>query len=95
MADVVIDNFLVAFSFPVWSQDKYKPNFHLYPVITDVTYKAIQGEYYTCTSVINNQELKKHVVIFQAVSGGLSAKFYKRYFELFFDYFMIPKEIFL
>ena len=95
MADVVIDNFLVAFSSPVWSQDKYKPNFHLYPVITDVTYKAIQGEYYTCTSVIYNQELKKHIVIFQAVFGGLSAKFYKRYFELFFDHFMIPKEIFL
>ncbi|KAI8647533.1 hypothetical protein BD408DRAFT_427540, partial [Parasitella parasitica] len=42
------------------------PGFDLLPVATDVTYKAVQGDYYACTSVVYNegssQESSSHLV---------------------------------
>jgi hypothetical protein len=51
--------------------------------------------YRLCSSVIYVPYLKKHVVIFQAVIGGTESKYFKRYFEMFFDHFNIDFDHFV
>ncbi|CAO3615406.1 unnamed protein product [Mucor hiemalis] len=80
-AEVARKSFSIVFSAP--EMTRFDLNFKDFPVITDVTYKAIKDDYYLCSSVMYVAHLRKHVVIFQAIIGGLSAKFFRRYFELF------------
>lgn len=54
-------------------------NFGRYPIITDVTYKAVKGCYLS-SSVIYSPEIAKHVVIFQAILKGTSVLEYQQYF---------------
>lgn len=85
-------NFLVAFSCPLLQE--YKLPFETFPIITDVTYKAMSGEEgkYLCSSVIFVPEIKKSIVVFiQAIIGGLSAEYFTEYFILLFKTFKLTK----
>ncbi|KAI8878261.1 hypothetical protein K501DRAFT_336871 [Backusella circina FSU 941] len=86
-AEVGSSSFSIIFSSPELME--YELPFEKYPVVTDVTYKTVENGYYLCSSVIYVPCLQQHVVIYQAVIGGVDSQFFKRYFEVFFEHYQI------
>lgn len=64
-------------------------------MMTDVTYKAVCEGYYLCSTVIFVPEMKKHLVIFQAIIKKLDTNQFALYFEVLFKHFDIVPETFL
>ena len=56
----------------------------MFPIVTDVTYKAVGG-YYLCSSFIYSVESRRHVVIFQAILDRLTETSYQHYFTTLFS----------
>ncbi|CAO3625584.1 unnamed protein product [Mucor hiemalis] len=92
-AEAARKSFSIVFSAP--EMTRFDSNFKDFLVITDVAYKTIKDGYYLCSSVMYVAHLRNHIVIFQATIGGLSAKFFQKYFELFFKHFDIQSSYFL
>lgn len=89
-----LSNFIVAFTSP--SMQKYDLPFEKFPIVTDVTYKVINGNNrYLCSSVIFVPEIRKSIVFFQAIIGGLSMQYFTEYFVLLFNTFKLSKSNFL
>ncbi|KAG2191986.1 hypothetical protein INT47_000778 [Mucor saturninus] len=69
--------------------------FENYPIITDVTFKAVPKGFYLCSTVIFVPEMKKHIVIFQAIIKKLDADQFAIYFKALFEKFAIKSYNFL
>ncbi|KAG2215877.1 hypothetical protein INT45_003292 [Circinella minor] len=85
-AQVIPGSFLLMYKSPAI---KTYCRFSDLPAVTDVTYKAIEKEYYLCTTVMYIKELKKHAVIFQAAMDGLSHSYFAQYFFVFFTEYKV------
>ncbi|KAI7880019.1 uncharacterized protein EV154DRAFT_575786 [Mucor mucedo] len=81
-AQVMSSEFCIIFSSP--EMTKFKLPFDKHPIITDVTYKAVSSGYYLVSSVISVEEMKKHVVFFQAVIKHQTAEQFAFYFKALF-----------
>ncbi|KAG1473628.1 hypothetical protein G6F56_000848 [Rhizopus delemar] len=80
-AEVASSKFCIIFA--ALEMRKYDLPFGAYPIVTDVTYKAVEHGYYLCSSVLYIPALNKHLVIYQAVIGGLETRYFTKYFEHF------------
>ncbi|CEG64718.1 hypothetical protein RMATCC62417_01644 [Rhizopus microsporus] len=92
-AEAAKQAFCIIFCSP--DMKKFELPFSSQPIVTDITYKAVKDNYYLYSSVIYVSHLKKHLVIFQAIIGGLEWTFFKKYFGAFFQYFGISRKSFL
>lgn len=91
--EVLKSKFSIVFSAP--EMIKYNLSFSSHPLITDVTYKAVEDGYYLCSSVIFSPQLRKYIVIFQAVIGNLTAQTFETYFTQLFQHFSVNAEKFM
>ncbi|KAI9273123.1 hypothetical protein BDA99DRAFT_284548 [Phascolomyces articulosus] len=69
-------------------------NMKLFPVITDVTFKAVRKlkdgrKCYLCSSVLYFSEIRKHALVFQGILGGTSEMYFHQYFLAFFSAYQI------
>lgn len=92
-AEVASSKFCIIFAAP--EMKKYDLPFDAYPIVTDVTYKAVEHGYYLCSSVLYVPALNKHLVIYQAIIGGLETRYFTKYFESLFEHFEINLEKFM
>jgi hypothetical protein len=92
-AEVAKQAFCIIFCFP--EMKKFELPFSSQSIVADVTYKAVKDNHYLCSGVIYAPHLKKHLVTFQAVIGDPEWTFFKKYFEVFFQYFSISRKSFL
>ncbi|KAK4519130.1 uncharacterized protein ATC70_009362 [Mucor velutinosus] len=92
-AQILPSKFFVSFCSP----EMLKRNlpFSDQPIVTDVTFKAVPKGYYLCSSVIYIEQLKKHVVFYQAIIKSKNAQVFKQYFVALFRKFDIKLEQFL
>lgn len=92
-AELVSSKFCITFSAPMMTMSKLP--FETYPMVTDVTFKAVCDGYYLCSTVIYVPVMQRHVVIFQAVIKSLTTERFAQYFEALFAKFAIKPESFL
>ncbi|KAI7886542.1 uncharacterized protein EV154DRAFT_485087 [Mucor mucedo] len=85
--------FRIIFSCPEIT--KFKLPFDKHPINTDVTYKAVSSGYYLVSSVIYVEEMKKHMVFFQAVIKHQTAEQFAFYFKALFKKYAIVSKFFL
>ncbi|KAI7867217.1 uncharacterized protein EV154DRAFT_571744 [Mucor mucedo] len=69
--------------------------FDKHPIFTDVTYKAVSSSYYLVSLVIYVEEMKKHMVFFQAVIKHQTAEKFAFYFKALFKKYAIVSKFFL
>lgn len=79
-ASIIEQQFFISFKPPTIESFV---NFARYPIVTDITYKAVK-DWYLCSSVIYAPEIAKHVVVFQAMMKGCSTRYLHQYFLFIF-----------
>ncbi|KAG2232278.1 hypothetical protein INT48_001563 [Thamnidium elegans] len=91
-AELASAKFCIIFSVP--KMTKVKLPFDTQPMITGETYKAVCEGYYLCYTVIYVPEMKKHLVIFQAIVKKLDTNQFAVYFEALSKKFGIVPDTF-
>ncbi|KAJ8651994.1 hypothetical protein O0I10_012389 [Lichtheimia ornata] len=79
-ANLIEQHFFISFKSPTIGPFV---NFSQYPIVTDITYKAVR-DCYLCSSVIYSPEIAKHVVIFQAIMKSTTTWQLQQYFLFLF-----------
>ncbi|KAK4513259.1 PAB-dependent poly(A)-specific ribonuclease subunit 3 [Mucor velutinosus] len=92
-AQIVPSKFFVSFCSPEMLQRNLP--FADQPIITDVTFKAVPKGYYLCSSVICIEQLRKHVVFYQAIIKSNTTHVFKEYCVALFRKFVVKLEKFL
>jgi hypothetical protein len=92
-AEMVSSKFCILFSAPEMTQ--FNLHFRRYPIMTDVTFKAIEKGYYLCSSVIYNPDVEKNVTFFQAIIKYQNSEPFCIYFKKMFKKFALTPENFL
>lgn len=89
-AESASSKFFIMFSAP--DMTKAKLPFNSRSMLTNVTYKAVCIGYYSVSTVIYVPDMKKHLVIFQAIIKKLNTNQFAVYFEALFKFFDIIPE---
>ncbi|KAG2206800.1 hypothetical protein INT47_007556 [Mucor saturninus] len=92
-AELVASKSCIIFSCPEMAMVKLP--FVNCPMITDVIFKAVPNGFHLCSTVIFVPEMKKHVVIFQAIIKKLDPQQFAVYFKALFEKFAIKADNFL
>ncbi|CEP18071.1 hypothetical protein [Parasitella parasitica] len=92
-AKILSNDFFISFCSPEMSMLRLP--FESFPIVTDVTYKAVPQGYYVCSSVIHVPMVKRSVVFYQAIFRNTTTHQFKQYFEELFRKFDIKPNNFV